>query len=191
MADRRATEHKGDEGRRDLHSIIPVEWAGGQWIWGEMNKAGECQVSWADEINDVLKNASWAMESKRYWQARRAGTPDRGTEEMEKPNWDDVVARTIVAKSARSVDSDVFRLQLWWDLLPSQARDVRQKPNGDNPRQCNFCSHKGPVGAWHIFSACREADIVETREATTAQIAAVIKEMVSDKAASKRLVGLL
>ena len=32
---------------------------------------------------------------------------------------------------------------------------------------------------------------METRKAATAQIAAVIKEMVSDKAASKRLVGVL
>ena len=155
-----------------------------------MSKGGGVQVSWADGVNDLLKNASWAMESKRYWKARRVGTPNRGTEDMATPNWDDVVATALVTKYAKTTDSDVFRLQLWWDLLPSQARDLRQKPNGDSPRQCNFCSHKGPVGAWHILSACREADIVETRKAVTAQITAVIKE-VSDKATSKRLVGLL
>ena len=72
------------------------------------------QVSWADGVNDLLKNASWPMESKRYWKARRVGTPNRGTEDMATPNWDEVVARALVAKYAKTTDSDVFRLQLFF-----------------------------------------------------------------------------
>ena len=75
---------------------------------GEISKGGGVQVSRADGVNDLLKNASWAMESKRYWKARRVGTPNRGTEDMATPNWDDVVARAMVTKCAKTTDSDVF-----------------------------------------------------------------------------------
>ena len=68
-----------------------------------------------------MKNASWAMESRRYWKARSAGTPERGTKDMETPNWDDVEARAIVAKCAKNTGSDVTRLQLWWDTTESSA----------------------------------------------------------------------
>ena len=190
VADRMATEQKREAGRVDLHSTLPAEWAGGQWIWREMSQDGGPQISWADGVNDLLKNAALGMESRRYWKARRAGTPVRGTEDMEQPNWDDVVARAIVAKCAKNTGSDVFRLQLWWDHLPSQARNARQQPKGDSPLQCDFCSHKGPVGAWHILSACMNDEVVETRKAVTEQLAVAIKE-VSDKTATTRLAGLL
>ena len=67
-----------------------------------MSQDGGPQISWADGVNaDLLKNAALGMESRRYWKARRAGTLVRGTEDLEKPNWDDVVARAIVAKCAK------------------------------------------------------------------------------------------
>ena len=71
---------------------------------------------------------------------------------------------------------------------------VKRGMCGSNRKGTARCSvifaHKGPVGAWHILSACMNDEVVETRKAVTEQLAVAIKE-VSDKTATTRLMGLL